>query len=647
MKKISLLTLCVGLSASLLAGCGNDNKDSNSGETPNSNSTVIPVKPLDPWTPANPTNPQENNGSGNGGENNGENGGENSGGTGNGGNQWLPEQKPDDDSAIERQVDGKMVLPITYAPFTTLQIAHRPTMGCKQYTNEEIRRLILNQEIKVTDTHRYKEFGIGQEAVEGERWNVRNSLLSGTDPALSHQGKSLAWFWQISDPQIADEESPCRLEGITYAPYVTGSAYRAQAKYSTHMFDVHLQTAMRISELASRPFDFVLVTGDISDNAQENENAWFKRLMAGGGVLDPDTGVDDDPVEGPNNDASDPYYTQGIGDIPWYIAIGNHDVLYMGMAAFDDRIQEACTGGELINVFSMLDFLGSQTAREGYQMGFQNASKPESPVVTSGETPADEHRRLLSKSEMLESFYEAPGKPAGHGLDPEIMAQGWGYYSTYPIPDKPILRLITLDTNGRDSEINLTDTQFQWLKDQIADAKSKNELVIVQSHHGTANLNGNITQEDFQKVLASYSGVILHITGHGHENKSNVFKHLGRGYWEVMLASVVDFPSQTRLFEIVYEGEGIISIYITNLDANAPAGSFVDEALNFAAARKFFGFSDDPAKDWDNEKIHRNMILRTKVPAEIAENIEQYDWSDVIESETLLKNLKYKPKGNK
>lgn len=631
MKKMLVLSVCAVFCSSLIASCSDDN---NPPKKDDSSQTVIPVIPINPNIPVNPGNNENND-------------------TENNNNEDQPPVEEDpyvpppaDDSAVERFVDNVMVLPITYAPFTTLQIAHRPKIGCDQYTNEEIRKLIINRELRIDQTERYEYFGLGQEDVEGEPWNVRGSLLTALDPELSHKGKSLAWFWQISDPQITDEESPCRMEGVNIAPYITGSDYRAQAKYATHMFDVHLQTAMRISDLASRPFDFVLVTGDVSDNAQKNENEWFKQLM-GGGLIHPDSGEDDDPNEGPNNDASDPYYTQGIGDIPWYIAVGNHDLLYMGLAVPTEEITAACTGGEIVDLFSSLSFLGTHEIRDGYRIGFQDASKPNSPIVTEGSTPADTDRRQLSKIEALQSFHDAPGKPVGHGLDQDTINTGWGYYSTYPLPDKKHghkpLRLITLDTNGTSSEISMSKSQFDWLGEQIEDARSKNELVIVQSHHGTAQLHGNITQRDFQNLLASYPGVILHITGHGHENGSNVYKNLGKGYWEVMLASVVDFPSQTRLFEIVYEGEGIISIYITNLDANAPKGSFVDEALNFAAARGFFSFSEDYAKVWDDEKIHRNMILRTKVTREIYENIEQYDWSDTIESETLLKKLKYKP----
>ena len=548
-----------------------------------------------------------------------------------------------DGDPIEQTIDGYMVLPITYAPYTTLQRAHRPIIGTRLYDENYVKSLIAANEFRVNDTDSYDKYGMGFEAVEGEPWILRDDLVPANAPKLSHKGKSLAWFWQISDPQILDQESPCRMEGVTIAPYVTASAYRAQGKYSTHMFDLHLQTAMRISSMGSRPFDFALVTGDVADNAQKNEHDWFSMLM-GGGVLDPDTGIDDDPFPGPNNDFADPYYTQGIGNIPWFNAIGNHDLLYMGFAPITEKTNAACVGDTVVDLFDFIPILASHEFRNGYQNGFQDASKPDSPVVTTGNTPADPRRRQVSKAEALEDFYDAPGLPKGHGMDRDIMAKGFGYYSTYPMPGKPI-RLITLDLNRDDwSEAGLQHEQFEWLGEQLEEAKDKNELVLVQSHHGTNAMGGSaVTAEALIAKLASYPNVLMHITGHGHYNDLKLNKTKDGGYWELMLASVIEFPSQTRIFEIVYEGDGYITIYVTNLDANAPAGTMVDEALKYAAARKYFSKSKDGRKAWDEERDARNLILRTRVPEEIYKNIEKYEWSDVIESETVLNQIQYNP----
>ncbi len=554
-----------------------------------------------------------------------------------------PEEPHDDDEPVYDEVDGIQVLPLTYKPYTTLQTAFRPSIGSNKYSAQMVKNYIFTHLLQPYEKDRYAEFGLGLERVEGEPWILRESLLKASDPDLSHKGKSLAYFWQISDPQIIDEESPCRMEGVTFAPYVVASAYRPQGIFSTHMFDLHVQTARRISDISHRPFDFALVTGDIADNAQENENLWFHRMI-NGGVLDPDTGIDDDPIEGPNNDYNDPFYSRGLGNIPWYPAIGNHDILYMGFAVVRDEIQAACVGDKVVDLFDFIKLVPNHEYRDGYQNGFQDGSTPEAKVVTMGNTPADPHRRLLSKVESLQMYYDSPGLPVGHGLDPKTIAKGWGYYSTYPMPGKPI-RLITLDTNsGEFSEAKMSPEQFDWLEKELKDAKSKNELVLVQSHHGTGQLSGTVNQKKFQELLASYPGVILHITGHGHYNDSNLYVQGERGYWEVMLASVVDFPSQTRVFEIVHEGKGIISIYITNLDMNVAKGTMGYTAWEYAATRKFFGMDDDPIGDWEKEREHRNLILRTRVPEEIYKNLDNYEWSETIESETTLKNLVYNPK---
>ncbi len=554
-----------------------------------------------------------------------------------------PEYDPNipDDDPIIKDVDGVPVQPLTYKPFTTLQVTHKPNIGTAYYKPEYVKSLIADHIFKVTEKAQYKTYGLGQITTEGEPWIIRESLLRASAPSLSHKGKSLAYFWQISDPQIIDEESPCRMEGVTIYPYVFASAYRPQGPYSTHMFDLHVQTAKRISDLSSRPFDFALITGDIADNAQKNENAWFHRMMAGG-ILNPDTGIDDDPIPGPGNDFNDPFYSPGIGSIPWYPAIGNHDILYMGFTPHNQKISDVCTGDEIVDLFDYA-IVANHEYRDGYRNGFQDGSSPDAAVVTSGKTPADPERKLLSKQEALQTFYDSPGLPKGHGLDPDIMAKGWGYYSTYPIEGKPI-RLISLDTNsGVYSEADMSSEQFIWLKEQLDDANAKNELVILQSHHGTEKLSGFVSQDKFRELVASYPGVVIHITGHGHYNDSSVFRHGDGGYWEVMLASVVDFPSQTRVFEIVHEGNGLIAIYITNLDPNAPLDTFVDTALNYAAARKFFSTDDDPIGDWVKEKDHRNLILRTTVPERIYKNLEKYEWNDIIESEAFLNKLEYKP----
>ncbi len=563
----------------------------------------------------------------------------------------FKECQPKDGDAIESTVDGVWVLPLTLKPYTTLNRALRPTIGNKNYSVETTKKLIINNDLHVYDTDLYSRYSLGAEVVDGEPWTEKTSLIKGTVPPHSKTAKSLAWFWQISDPQLIDEESPCRMEGVTIAPFSVASAYRSDDHLSTQMMDVHIQTGKRISDLSSRPFDFVLVTGDVADNAQYNEHNWFFSMISGG-ITDPDSGIDDDPIPGPNNDFADPFYSPGIGNIPWYPAIGNHDILYMGFAPHNEETNSACTGDKVVDLFTYISDalpLATHEHRNGYKNGFRDASRPGAPIVDAlgAKTPADPNRRQLSKPEALQLYYDAPGMPKGHGIDLERAKEGWGYYSVYPIPGKPI-RLITLDTNsGTFSEVSMTLDQLDWLDKELKDAQSKHEIVIIQSHHGTygARMTG-VSEDTFRNKIASYPNVVVHITGHGHNNevhafKANSFNVTGNGYWEVMLASIVDFPSQTRLWELVWEGDRDLSIYITNVDANAPKGSLVYEAVRYAAARLYFGQADDPIANWDSEIGNRNMILRVKLPEDVAENLKKYEWSDVIESTTTVASFEY------
>ena len=545
--------------------------------------------------------------------------------------------KPPVNNVIEEFVDGVWVLPILEKPFTTLQYAMKP------YASDYAISLIKSYKLNVTQFDLFDYYGLGIEDAPGEDWTLKQSLLSVDSPKLSHKGKSIAYIWQTSDAQIIDEESPVRMEGVYMFPFSLASAYKPQSNLVAQIFATQVANARRISEMSSRPFDFVLATGDVTDNAQYNEITWFLTSL-NGGLVNPDSGIDDDPVPGPNNDASDSFYSKGIGNIPWYPAIGNHDSMYLGFTEQTDEIKQAVVGDTVPNLYAFVNKIFG-CSDKGCGIGYRDASKVEAPPVTSGTLPPDENRRMLSKTEMLDIFYNAPGLPKHHGLDRATIDSGWGYYSTYPIEGKPI-RLVTLDTNsGTFSEVAMDEAQFEWLSGQIEDARSKDEMVIVQSHHCTNGLSGKVTAEQLHNLLASYKGMVLHICGHGHNNNSWARKSTAvsnAGYWEIMATSTVDFPSQTRIIEIVHEGKGVISIYVTNLDTNAPKGSLVRNAVSWAAARTYFAsLNPNTEQSWLDEKEHRNMILRTNVPEAVWKNLDNYEWSDTIESETLLKSFEH------
>ena len=129
------------------------------------------------------------------------------------------------------------------------------------------------------------ELGEG-EAIEGvSPWSNAESLLS-----LVH----------ISDLHICDAQSPARLELLDRLadPHNPMSeivklvgTYRPNEMLTTQTLEAMVQTINRIDHgvVTNRPIDAVVVTGDVTDNAQGNELDWYFTLMDGGELL-PDSG---------------------------------------------------------------------------------------------------------------------------------------------------------------------------------------------------------------------------------------------------------------------------------------------------------------------------------------------------------------------
>jgi hypothetical protein len=50
-----------------------------------------------------------------------------------------------------------------------------------------------------------------------------------------------------------------------------------------------------------------------------------------GKLINPDSGVKDDPIPGPNNDYQDTFQAEGLDkSIPWFQTLGNHDHFWKG-----------------------------------------------------------------------------------------------------------------------------------------------------------------------------------------------------------------------------------------------------------------------------------------------------------------------------
>jgi metallophosphoesterase (TIGR03767 family) len=467
---------------------------------------------------------------------------------------------------------------------------------------------------------------------------VRNDLAtpkSGRDDRRT----ALSAFVQFTDLHITDTESPVRFEYLH--PYV-GSAHRPQEVLGAVATNALVErvNSVRSGPFTGRQFDFVVTTGDNTDNHEHIELDWFLKLLNGGAVT-PSSG-DPNRYEGvqssgnkqfwnPSIPLDDPYSAKGFPqlpglleagirpftatglDIPWFCTFGNHDDSVVGslpegvpgidyfytgkykVIGHDDstsrKIAAALTTGKGLPGLDVI-FGGSATIREV--------------------TP-DARRKPFSTAEFVQAHLDGantgPG-PHGHGFTADN-ADGENVYYTFRIA--PGITGISLDTT---TEAGLADGsiglgQYLWLESTLKRGSSAyydffgrkvtqsvtDELFILFSHH-TSGTMGNVLPDRrhpleprlngdaFVNLLNRFPNVLAWVNGHTHLNK--ITPHPGttpaQGFWEINTASHVDYPQHARIIEVADNADGTLSLFTTLIEAEAPYAADYDSRTPQALA---------------------------------------------------------------
>src|SRR4051812_19573582 len=133
-------------------------------------------------------------------------------------------------------------------------------------------------------------FGGGGDACSADEAGVRPRLP---------QPASILNFLQLSDFQIADEESPGRVEAVDTTQRAPGlnpvsAAYRPQESLSTQVTEAMVRQARNtVSPVTGARLDLTMLTGDNADSQQFNETRWFIDILDGtNGAGDPDPEMD-------------------------------------------------------------------------------------------------------------------------------------------------------------------------------------------------------------------------------------------------------------------------------------------------------------------------------------------------------------------
>jgi hypothetical protein len=122
-----------------------------------------------------------------------------------------------------------------------------------------------------------------------------------------------------------------------------------------------------------------------------------------------------------------------------------------------------------------------------------------------------------------------------------------------------------------------------WLRPQLERAQTDGVLVMLTSHHPTSSIDRRmgelgsdiadaVSAADLERLVAGYPNVIGWMVGHEHDVKVRGVRGADAahpGYWEVQSGSIADWPNQSRIMEIVNNGDGTLSIFGTMIDYRA------------------------------------------------------------------------------
>jgi len=513
-------------------------------------------------------------------------------------------------SACETEIDPRDA--VEYKILSTTKTTLTETLAPVDVT---IDKMIIGSEVEAMLNAGYGK--LTKEA--GENHILRKDLLANPDSYVEAVArKSLLLFPQITDVHITDIEGPNRMPWA----YFTGntSAYRSHSIYCTHVLDAMIQTFSALH--TKENFDFVLATGDLSDNASGIEVMWFNTII-NGGIISADSGAVDNPISGGGNDFTDPYIANGLPDgLEWYAAVGNHDVLHQGINYITDEVAAGHVGDRMKKLSLMCEsvediYAGSQTASTPYgepicafdKLVADDGKSAMPYVVSTGETcgddpsikesckddhivPDERRKAFRSHKEWFDNINDADVKHPNESADKS------GYYSVQPKEDIPI-ELIFLDLaavkenfekNGLfkplvvNANAYLEEQQFNWLKDKLASLKTEKKGAIIALHHpidlgekSHFHKDSEISAAALIEELKKHDNLLAVIAGHTHENKLTIYKddtNEINGFPMIVTCGLLDFPEQARIYEVVYNDNKTISIFTTMLNHASKEDSF-------------------------------------------------------------------------
>jgi metallophosphoesterase (TIGR03767 family) len=454
-------------------------------------------------------------------------------------------------------------------------------------------------------------------------------------------GEPLLTMVQLSDLHVCDAQSPARAEFLNRwadpdcpARGRLGEVgtYRPQEALTTQVVEAMVRTINSITygPVGMAPLELAITTGDNTDNAQANELSWYLGLL-NGGMIRPDSGdygryegvadgvVFDErfwqpttlqrdlprsqfgfpQVPGLLDAARAPFTAVGLC-MPWLAVHGNHDRMLQGTLPATGALARAATGSR--KPIALAPGWSTDAAVkliEGLADCDPAAIAALGEAVTR-EVTADPARRIVSRAEFVAAHFGPGDHPNGHGFEHANRTTGNAYYR-YEFGRITLLVLDTVNEHGG-WQGSIDEEQFAWADAQLASADADHRHVVLASHHPLHTLiNDRVPDDGSRRVLAAeiaamldrHPCVVLWLNGHTH--RTTVLPHSRR--WEVTTPSLIDWPQQGRVIEVLRSSTGVLTIAATMINHAGPAtwGGAIDSPLALAGLSRELA-----ANDWQS-----------------------------------------------
>ena len=458
--------------------------------------------------------------------------------------------------------------------------------------------------------------------------------LSTRNSTSNTQRTALASFGHLTDTHVLDAANPGRLTFLWQYydfsdEFPSSTRFRPQDLFTVHVLDATIRklNAVRRGPICERPLDCLVATGDLTNAYAVSELAAaigvFKGLEVsshpGGGYQgvqddgpaplqlsksiwhpEPETSLipPDDwktlhgypTVPGLLAAAVKPVAAEGA-NVPWHIGFGNHDESGRSFLSPKDEFVDTVRVSSRLPIrlphgMDTSDFWKIVDGASDSERRNLIKSMPSRPVRAST------LRRPFSKAEFFDAL---PADAAQTRSAPGRSSSEAPYYTFEISPDVMGIMLNTARPNGS-IKAELDAPQAEWLEDQLrhvsqkfysakgklTKSDAKDRLVILFSHHPLSSFEKDersstsgpqpLNRSAVVELISRFPNVVAWMNGHIHRHRITPHKsqYETGGFWEITTASLIDYPQQSRIIELLDNGDGTLSIAGTLIDHSAP-----------------------------------------------------------------------------